>query len=139
LSAYVILEILRYLDATSLYLLGRTCTHFDEIIRTGTSLWRRIDARRAPNDRTKLSYCLDRCYERTHTFLARADSQLETLISDEYFGTIRHFRNLVIVSVENQKIDGERVKTQPQNFNKHNLKFFSTEFHRFLRTCTSSA
>ncbi|EFA05610.1 uncharacterized protein LOC656609 [Tribolium castaneum] len=103
----VILQLLQYLDATTLYLLGRTCVRLDEIIRNSRFLWKRIDARRSPNDRAKVVYCLERCNRETHTFLVRGDNQGETLVPDLFYSGLNmvpKMKNIVVLALENQTI-----------------------------------
>ncbi|XP_044260930.1 uncharacterized protein LOC123008928 [Tribolium madens] len=103
----LILQLLQYLDATTLYLLGRTCTRLDEIIRNSKILWRVIDARRAPNDNAKVEYCTERCNSETHTFLIRGENQCETLVPELFYAKLNQsvkMRNIVILALENQTI-----------------------------------
>ncbi|RZC42208.1 uncharacterized protein BDFB_004316 [Asbolus verrucosus] len=120
----LIVQFLSYLDATSLYLLSKTCTRFDELIKNHTSLWKFIDARRAPNDQEKVLYCSARSHNDTHTFLTRADNHLETVAPDEFYIKINNLQNLRILALENQSIDGVRYSMMdfPDRLDEFSLK-----------------
>lgn len=113
LSNDVICVLLRYLDATSLYQLSRTCSRLDELIRSDFTLWRCIDARRQPHSIEKFAYCLDRCYDDgntwTHTFLISSNDNTRSIIPAYFFTTVSSFKHLTVLAFENQLFDGSEV------------------------------
>lgn len=87
----------------------RTCTYLRDCVED-TSLWKYVDARSPPNTAYKLLFCTERIHEKTtHLFIT---SKLSTgWIPTYFFDKIKPFRNLRILSLESQKLNGFRVST----------------------------
>lgn len=77
-------------------------------------MWRRIDARRSPNDEKKRVYCIDRAHSETRAILLREDKNVESRIplDSKFYMAFWNFTNLKILALEYQTIDGTQVSFQ---------------------------
>lgn len=92
-------------------MLFRTCTRFSDLIANYALLWKRIDARRSPNDEKKRVYCMKRAHSETRAILLREDKNVEsrTPLDATFYDAIQSFSNLKILALEHQTIDGSQV------------------------------
>ncbi|XP_060533887.1 uncharacterized protein LOC132706530 isoform X2 [Cylas formicarius] len=108
LSDCVMLKILSYLDATSLFLLNKTCTYFENIVKD-KQLWKYVDTTHEPNTDEKVQYCCDRLHkDTTHLFL-KAHSRQTGVVIPRFFKQLPYLKNLTVLSLENQQINGKFV------------------------------
>lgn len=73
------------------------------------SFWRYIDARNAPHDLEKFSFCCKRMHEGTTHFLYKGRSRTVEVLSGKFFNKARLWSNLKVLALENQYICGNTV------------------------------
>ncbi|KAK5638148.1 hypothetical protein RI129_012443 [Pyrocoelia pectoralis] len=102
-SDCILLEILKHLDATSLFQLSLTCQRFSCLVED-QSLWIHIDGRAVPNTLDKTEFCWRHATEKTKRLLLAGTLRSQFILSPNNIFSPEKLSNLTILSLEHQYI-----------------------------------
>lgn len=136
----VLLHLLQFLDATSLFQLSRTCSQFANLV-LDKSLWRCIDGRYTPNKRKKVKYLQKRINAKT-TDIRFAGQNQAHLISNYKFFSNKNVR-LTVLAIENQFINAQKHSFLqfPKTLEELSLRGTFVQYAKqgtFMRHCSST-
>ncbi|KAK9874381.1 hypothetical protein WA026_002728 [Henosepilachna vigintioctopunctata] len=101
-SDCLMLNLLKYLDSSSLYHLTKVNKRFETLV-LDSCLWKKIDARDEPNSKEKIKYCLERMNKSTSLLCLRGENANLPLLTEIQFDNFPN--HLTILALENQNID----------------------------------
>lgn len=87
----------------------RTCQRFNYLVKDA-NLWKHVDGRQPPNTAEKVHFIKDRFNERTTHILLSADQRYKEIVSYKDFTLPCLAKNLTVLALENQCIDGREVR-----------------------------
>ncbi|KAF5307407.1 hypothetical protein FQR65_LT06921 [Abscondita terminalis] len=102
LSDCILLEILKFLDATSLYLLGETCSRLSNLVQD-QSLWIHIEARSEPNTFEKVGFCWKNAGPKTRSLKLSGNIRSKVLLSSKILDS-NTLSSLTVLALEHQTI-----------------------------------
>ncbi|KAK4877953.1 hypothetical protein RN001_010459 [Aquatica leii] len=113
LSDCILLEILKYLDATSLYHLGETCNRFGYLVQD-QSLWMHIEGRSEPNTLDKIDFCWKNIGPKSRSLKLSGHRRSQVLLSSKILDSNK-LSSLTILALEHQCIKYCRLNEFPKS------------------------
>ncbi|XP_018324801.1 uncharacterized protein LOC108736746 isoform X2 [Agrilus planipennis] len=139
-SDCVFINILKYLDTTSLYQLGRTCTRFERLV-TDPKFWKHVYARKPPNDISKAEFITNNVGSYTKHILLAGDKRSDQIIPLSIFTQENFLTNITVLALENQFLDGKTVRLKDFPKTLEELSFrrsFILEYRNFFNASSTA-
>lgn len=121
-SDCILLQILKHLDATSLYQLSLTCHRLSCLVED-QSLWISIDGRLRPNSIDKIEFCWSHVKEKTKRLLLAAESRSQFVLSPNHIFSPGKLSNLTVLSLEHQCIKYCTLNDFPQSLEELSFRY----------------